>query len=252
MKQRQQYENKRRRFSAAQTNRSSLFTLIELLVVIAIIAILASMLLPALNQARERSRSISCLNNMKQITTGIITYSLSNGDAIITQGLNGGITYMSVMVKTNVLPESEQLSRCPKAGPHPSVTDVEDQVRRFCYPINVDCFFSDGTKCSVEDNSSPRVKEGDITTLLFKKIKSPSKFPLLMEGRVPTLDPYVMRFNLGASGQEGWMALSWAAHNPQRINMSWADGHANAATRTEQYENWNKGNWWNSTLEWTW
>ena len=104
MKQRQQYENKRRRFSAAQTNRSSLFTLIELLVVIAIIAILASMLLPALNQARERSRSISCLNNMKQITTGIITYSLSNGDAIITQGLNGGITYMSVMVKTNVLP----------------------------------------------------------------------------------------------------------------------------------------------------
>ena len=251
MKKRHQYEIGRL-LPAAGTSRSSSFTLIELLVVIAIIAILASMLLPALNQARERSRSIACLNNMKQITTGIITYSLSNGDAIITQGLDGGITYMSVMVKTNVLPESEQLSRCPKAGPHPDVTTTEEQVRVHCYPINVDCFFSDGTKCSEEDNSSPRVTEGDIATLLFKKIKSPSKFSLLMEGRVPTLDPYVMRFNLGASGQEGWMALSWAAHNPQRINMSWADGHANAATRTEQYENWNKGNWWNSTLEWTW
>jgi prepilin-type N-terminal cleavage/methylation domain-containing protein/prepilin-type processing-associated H-X9-DG protein len=102
------------------------FTLIELLVVIAIIAILAAILFPVFAKAREKARQASCLNNIRQLATGMLSY-IQDSDEIMPfayHHLNGtytlpplawqrGYAYTRWMINLEPYIKSQQIFQCP-------------------------------------------------------------------------------------------------------------------------------------------
>jgi prepilin-type N-terminal cleavage/methylation domain-containing protein/prepilin-type processing-associated H-X9-DG protein len=93
------------------------FTLIELLVVVAIIAILASLLLPALANAKAKARAMQCLNHLHQVGLATLIYTHDFNGRLQLDGLTGGTNTWGLILFTNTDLQVLKTFVCPSYKP---------------------------------------------------------------------------------------------------------------------------------------
>ncbi|MBE6376967.1 MAG: DUF1559 domain-containing protein [Lentisphaeria bacterium] len=229
------------------------FTLIELLVVIAIIAILAAILLPALNSARERGRTVSCINNLNQIIKGVHTYA-DNYEDWLPGGYNGVDGSSKAYPWTSVILSLYQGTSSKYSLANYTQTGVFVCPSEPVGIKNASGFFYNGHYFLNARLCAPDIKSTTSGTMTFIRrkttmINSPSNALTVFDGTHKS-EPFMTyvskssyalagsiasRHGAGVSGED--TASEHNYYSGQSLNGAFADGHVESILR----EAWKNG-----------